>query len=107
MRAEGRATLAPTPCEVCGGPSDTVRQSRLPLPVSCAYCTRCEQEGLGPAHVIEAFIVDRVEGKRTDEWLEFTLAERKRCDEIVKESLIFHGIVEKHRSLLDFPSDVE
>jgi len=57
--------------------------------------------------VVEAFIVDRVEGKRTDEWLEFTLAERKRCDEIVKESLIFHGIVEKHRSLLDFPSDVE
>jgi len=55
--------------------------------------------------VVEAFIVDRVEGKRTDEWLEFTLAERKRCDEIVKGSLILHGLAVKHRPLLDFLGD--
>lgn len=88
---DARKEPSATPCEVCGRVSISVRQSRLPLPVSCAYCARCDQEGFEPIRVVEAFVAERVEGQRLGEWLELPDAERRHYDEILRRSLAFQA----------------
>lgn len=88
----------PPACEVCGETAVTVRQSRLPLPASCAYCARCDQTGLEPVQLVEAFMAHRHDGQRLDEWLELTATERKQCDVIVGRSLAFHAVPPSDRS---------
>ncbi|HXH89190.1 MAG TPA: hypothetical protein VNI55_11375 [Gaiellaceae bacterium] len=83
-------SLEELPCEVCGAAAITVRQSRLPLPVSCGYCESCDQLRLEPHSVIEAFLAvqheldDRAAG-------EPELAPKSVTDEIVRRSLAFHS----------------